>query len=182
MNFSLQQITAPGGVDTANNALPNFAVWTYNCAGSGGTGVVDSTLYPSTAQQDFIFMDGSYNNGLANALLVAIVGLPSSNYDVKLFGSRITPGAGRVGTYLVNGQTQTLDAYANTSNTITFANVPVGDVTIGGVVEHNAILLTCYVTGTNYGYLSVADLNAVPEPATMGLLILGALAALRRRR
>jgi hypothetical protein len=46
----------------------------------------------------------------------------------------------------------------------------------------NAIVLKMYVDPGQYGYLSVADFTSVPEPATMSLLGLGALAALRRRR
>jgi hypothetical protein len=180
LDLSLHTIVGPNGVDAAGNAITGLEVSHLKCAGTGASGVVDSTLYPSTAQKDFIFVDGTINLTYANAMSVCIAGLDQAAYDLTLFGSRASTN--RTCTLKVNGVEQVYDAAQNTSRVVTWTNVPVGDVTIGGVVKHNAILIEGWSTNGQYDYIGVADLTSVPEPATIGLLVVGAIGVLSRRR
>jgi hypothetical protein len=114
-------------------------------------------------------------------------GLDQPLYDVTLFGSRAT-GTNRTGHYVINGVDLTLDCAANTNRTITFEDVAPGTVQLYDInldtylTFYNAVILAMYVDPNQYGYLGVADFKSVPEPATIGLLVAGAIGVLSRRR
>ncbi len=167
--------------------------------GSAATWTVAGITYPATAASDFVqttqigdatgpFVNGG-ENGTYNEHII-ISGLTSAAYNVTLLGGRDgqTPGS-RLGYFRIIGAgTSAIVANdAAVPGLVNFAAQVPGTVSItgpGGTLTFNNALMVDFwgdsVAGTTD--LNVVDLNATPEPATMGLLAIGALMALKRRR
>ncbi|MEO1053052.1 MAG: fibronectin type III domain-containing protein [Bacteroidota bacterium] len=100
--------------------------------------------YPTSANSDSYFAHGS--GGIYKLKDLD----PSKQYDLKIFGSRTASGGGRVGTYTIDGITQTLDALNNSSNTISFNDIQPD--------ANNEIVLEFGVAvGSSFGYLNVLE-------------------------
>ncbi|MEM9856971.1 MAG: fibronectin type III domain-containing protein [Bacteroidota bacterium] len=112
----------------------------YNSVGYDGAALG----YPATANSDSYFAYGPGG-------IYKLTGLdPTKGYDIKIFGSRVASDGRRVGTYRINGVTQTLDAENNSTTTITFAEV-LPDT-------NNEIILEFGVQiGSNFGYINVLE-------------------------
>jgi hypothetical protein len=99
---------------------------------------------------------------------------------------------GRGGTYFVDGQWDissdanwtTHQAELNTTNFVPWTGVNDGVYTLAEVLQAPTDVGIFFGGGmaTGAGTLNIDNYGTVPEPATMGLLILGGLAALARRR
>lgn len=173
-----------------------------NTAGTNapaGAALAAGFVSPATTQS-FYGVTSSWNGqptGAPNPE-IAITGLdPSSAYTFTIFASRTGVGDIRSTLYQAFGATGSsgyavLDAANNTSNVVTISSIlpdatgkilfdvnkhTAGDIAGIGTVPANT-------NGAGYFYLTALriDSAAVPEPASLGLLGLGTLALLRRRR
>ncbi len=113
----------------------------YNTQGYNGVALG----YPATACSDSYFAHstgGVYElSGLQTTL----------RYTVKIFGSRMAPSGARVGSYTINGITQTLDAQNNTTNFIAFEDLQ-PDVSGTLTLDFNV------ASGSTFGYVNVLEL------------------------
>ena len=141
-------------------------------------GVDAQVVYPRTAQRDIV---GVPHDKVG---IVTISGLTEPEYAIRIFGSLAANPAkswyndnSRRNNHTVGGVTMLLHCFENTSDTVTFYNVaPVnGEIVIETTGAPNP------EGGSSYAYLGVVEL-IVPEPATLSLLALGGLVAIRRRR
>ncbi|MEO1053646.1 MAG: fibronectin type III domain-containing protein, partial [Bacteroidota bacterium] len=153
-------MTISGLVDaTGLSSSLNFEVVSDASNGYGNgfnnTGYAGETLgYPTSANSDSYFSHGAGGT-------YKLTGLDNSKtYTITIFGSRTATSGGRVGTYTIDGVTQTLDGQNNTSNTISFTDLQ-PDV-------NNEITLDFGVAaGSTFGYLNV--LEVVEKVATQTL-------------
>ncbi|MEM7549576.1 MAG: hypothetical protein AAF363_07875 [Bacteroidota bacterium] len=121
----------------------------YNNAGYAG----EALGYPVTANSDSYFSQGAGGT-------YKLTGLDNGKtYDLVIFASRAGSG-NRVGTYTINGVTQTLDALNNSTNTISFIDLQPDD--------NNEIILDFGVeAGSSFGYLNVLEVIEKPSQATI---------------
>ncbi len=125
------------------------------------------------------------NNGQGQLKLMGLV--PGQLYDLSLFAG--LPGGGGIGLTRYSVGTQDgnagTDQYIdfnpsnNTTQFMDFANIP------ADASGHIYIKLSLPISGGgwgNYGYLNFFSITAVPEPATLSLLLLAPVALGRRKR
>lgn len=136
-----------------------------NTSGANGT----TTGYPDSATSDSFYV----NHG--NPIVFDIAGLdPLTEYEFTVYASRSGTGDPRISQYTFTGSTTdtvSLNAYGNVNDTVTA--VATTDAT-------GLMTLTWQRTEGSYGYLGVLEIT--PEPASLSLVGLGAIALLRRRR
>ena len=167
--------------DTGSN-LTGITMVVSDVFSTDGQGGVDANnLYPYTAQKDYI---GCGNDQLST---ITLSGLTESEYTLKIFGSRDTGAWGapayRKGRFSLDGMAtyKTQDHMGNTIVKTVFDDVaPVGGVitlTMAGYPEWDPV----YEVMRGHAYINVLEI-LVPEPATLSLLALGGLVAIRRRR
>ena len=148
--------------------------------GTDGQGGMDANnLYVYEAQKDYVGVN--YN---ANAT-VTLTGLTESEYTIVVFGSRDSGSWGapmfRTGQFSVDGWAnhQTQNHSGNTSIKTYFSDVaPVGGTI---VLDVTGLQQWTGAAWLGYAYIDVMEI-LVPEPATLSLLALGGLVAIRRRR
>lgn len=148
----------------------------------GNKGMDAEVVYPNTAQHDAVGVKGIDSGGSYGT--VTISGLSEPAYNIRLFSSTHEDVSWynddtRRTFFRANGHSLVFYGSGNTDQTMTLWNV----APVGGVI---LLEVTGAIPGGeatySYGYLNVAELFVVPEPATLSLLALGALAAIRRRR
>ena len=148
----------------------------------GQGGMDANNLYPYTAQKDYV---GCGHDQLTT---ITLSGLTESEYSLRIFGSRSTSAWGapdyRKGKFSVDGMTtyKTQDHMGNTIVKTSFYNVAPA---VGGVITLSMAGYPDWdpVTGIMRGHAYINVLEVlVPEPATLSLLALGGLVAIRRRR
>lgn len=138
-----------------NSGSPSSFSWTIleNFTGTNPAGAQtgnNSGVYPD------LVMAESYYVEPGDTARMQFSGLDQSKeYSFTFFASRAAGGT-RIGAYSINGRTVTLDAYDNTTNTVTLDKI-VPD-------ENGELLLKVYVH-TNYGYLNAMVINAFPREA-----------------
>ncbi len=120
----------------------------YNTNGYTG----EALGYPATACSDSYFSHGAGGT-------YQLAGLQSTmTYSIKLFGVRMASTGGRVGSYTINGVTQTLDAQNNTTDFIVFTNLL--------AAEDGTITLDFGVAaGSTFGYINVLELSESGTPS-----------------
>jgi len=142
----------------------------------GTNGIAAQVLYPQSAQQDGV----GCKHGEAPGI-VTISGLTEPEYTIRLFSSATTEkyyynDDNRRTLFTVNGVSKIVHPYGNTDSVESFYNVAPVDGTI-------AVEVTGATPGGeetySFGYLNVMEL-VVPEPATLSLLALCALAVGRK--
>ena len=167
-------------VDTTGGALPGVSVTTQYFVTDGWKGPNDgiSTAYPDTAEVDALGCKHLDPSGL-----VTISGLTEAEYTVRLFSSTHEEKAwyndnARRTDFTVGGVTKMVHCSGNLDYVESFYNV----APVGGTI---VVEVTGAIPGGeetySYGYINVLEL-VVPEPATLSLLALGGLVAIRRRR
>ncbi len=126
-------------------------------SGANGSGIADSSLYPSEAQRDSFYITGFGGVGSQTQAIVQVRGLSTSNlYDITLFGSRAASEDDRTSRFVINDQTQYVHCADNTTNAAVFTGLsaPTGAITI---------VLSPYNESDvhqEYAYLGVLDLTA----------------------
>ena len=160
-----------GGATTISAGVVTFTT-------DGNRGMAIDCVYPSTAQEDAV---GCKNDVTSSVILT---GMTAPKYSILLFGSTHANVAwyntdNRRGDYTIGGTTITLINCLNKHRRAEFYDISpdandeivisVSGATPGGTETYS------------YGYLNVAEI-IVPEPATLSLLALGGLVAIRRRR
>ncbi|MEM8566152.1 MAG: SGNH/GDSL hydrolase family protein, partial [Bacteroidota bacterium] len=107
--------------------------------------------YPVTACSDSYF-------SRPGGGIYELSGLQSyMTYGIKLFGSRASGTGGRVGTYTINGITQTLDALNNSATFITFDQLQAD-------ASGKIILDFDVAAGSSFGYINVLELTEQGVP------------------
>jgi len=177
-----------GAVVDSTGATVAGAALGWSCIGDiradGGSSMAG---YPDSAATDIIqSVDSSQGDGsapTANASIVVVSGLSGSAYDISLYSNRSSSG-NRCGYLAVNTQTPVFHNADGSQSLVTFSGVAPATVTVAGTELQNAIAVYVWGEAASSGCLALnlVDMVAVPEPATMGLLAIGALMALRRRR
>lgn len=148
---------------------------------AGGTLTPNPALgYPATATSDFFY--GQSSNPTAVILLTGLD--PNQDYDFTFFGSRVGATDVRTTTYSVKGLAADpvvvqLDASGNTSNTAKAALVR---PTAGGEVTVTVGAAASNTNASKFFYLNVMEINAVPEPGSLALLLAGGVLMVRRGR
>jgi hypothetical protein len=187
----MQQVGAGALVDSTGAILPGAAFGVANIddvrTGSGTATVYTAAglTYPLTATEDIAqTVDATQGDitgpttGFMGRFMIS--GLTGSAYDVRVLSAR--DGGTRLGYYQVNGgPIQACDS-GNAPALLLFAGVAPAAVTCGQTNLTNAIEVDFWGAVGGTTDMNLIDLVAVPEPATMGLLILGGVMALRRRR
>lgn len=158
----------------------------FSSINTSGTTSPDPGLgYPASATRDSFYGDGG------NVLGMFVVGglTLGQGYKFTYFASRLGDSNSRVASYQTIGlggssSTVLLDATGNTSLKVTSASIEpneTGDVTIkvtdGGGASQYFLLGVLEITTTDDPPIGV-----VPEPSSIGLLALGALAARQLRK
>ncbi|MCG8387828.1 MAG: hypothetical protein MJA30_19910, partial [Cytophagales bacterium] len=122
--------------------------------------------YPATACSDSYFahgVGGTYQ-------LTSLQG--SMQYTLKLFGSRMAATGGRVGSYTINGVTQTLDGQNNTTQQVVFENLQ-------AAADGTLTLEFGVAAGSTFGYINVLELVESPTMSSGAVADALELAALR---
>ena len=165
--------------NTAGNPT-GITATTTGFATDGVGGVDANNLYVHEAQYDYV---GCAEDQPSS---VTLTGLTEAEYTIVVFGSRSTNAWGapsfRSGKFSVDGWANhaVQDHMANTTEKLIFSDVaPVGGTITLDVLGSERDLLNG--VSFNYAYLNVMEI-LVPEPATMSLLALGGVLAIRRRR
>ncbi len=118
-----------------------------NAFHDGLDGIDTNALYPASAQGDFLrvnALDAQADFVLRNLDPAALV-------DVVLFGSQANQSFGSLSEYRIEGASETLETYLNTTNTVLLSGVaPRGDGTIHGTLTEG---------GSGVGVLNVLELR-----------------------
>jgi len=174
--FAFNNLIDTAGVGTGVNlAVSGFTV-------DGYRGIPGDGLYPETAQIDAIGVRCADANNPIGRGIVTVSGLTEPLYTIKLFSSTHEDvewynDDTRRTQFTIGTDTRIVHCSGNTSYIETYWDIAAVDGTI-----------TVQVTGAtpggeetySYGYLNVMEI-VVPEPATLGLLALGAAAMIRRQ-
>jgi len=165
-------------VDSAGNVLTGTSMSVTGFPTDGNKGLPGSVVYPQSASQDAVGCKHGEDPGI-----ITISGLTEPEYTVRLFSSTNEDVSWynddtRRTDVTIGGVTKMIHCSGNTDYIESFYNV----APVGGSI-------TVEVTGAtpggdatySYGYLNVMEL-VVPEPATLSLLAIGGLVAIRRRR
>ena len=187
--FGLVDLPAPAtsvapGV-TVSNLIEGF--------GSRFTVVNTPTTNTPGDVMRFQYYDRNYVSeaqAIAGEVYIQFTVTPSSAIDFETIswtGSADTTSASRHITFFVRSSA---DNYASTLDSKTYASLhpqyPASlDISyLGGVTSATTFRMYYYDDSNSGGLVFVDDLtiNGVPEPATMGLLAMGGLALIRRRR
>nr|WP_295865951.1 fibronectin type III domain-containing protein [uncultured Chitinophaga sp.] len=88
----------------------------------------------------------------------------SKEYSFTFFGSRASGGT-RITAYSMNGRTVTLDAYDNSTNTVTLDHLSPD--------QNGQMLLVIYTANNTYGYLNALVIKAYPKEVTQSLAKIG---------
>ncbi|UII21158.1 RHS repeat-associated core domain-containing protein [Fulvivirga ligni] len=101
--------------------------------------------YPASACRDSYF---SFSSGGSYKLTGLAL---NKQYSIKIFASRAASSGGRVGKYIMGGETLTLDAQNNTTNTIIFENL---------AADSNGELVMDFApqSGSTFGYINVIEI------------------------
>ncbi|MCC7145217.1 MAG: PEP-CTERM sorting domain-containing protein [Phycisphaeraceae bacterium] len=149
------------------------------------SGTTASTIFPASASRDGFYVTATdFGAGAPDPTGgFELQNLdPAYTYDVLLYGSRAGVSDVRESQYTVTGagiQVLLLNASGNVDNYV---------VATGVVPDANGKITIDVAAGPNnnhsaqLAYINLVTLTAVPEPASVTLLALGATALLRRRR
>ncbi len=174
------------GNPTGNDSTPSQIG--FNNPNSDGTtsptGDAASRYYPASATRDSGYGNtATFDRGTVPAVLLTLSNLsPAETYDFYFFASRMNVSDNRETAYQVTGGT-TSTTYLNAANNT--GNI----VAVSGMTPdaNNQISITVSPgsnnnNGSKFYYLGVLEIASVPEPTSMGVLGLGAMALLRRHR
>lgn len=125
--------------------------------------------------------DSAYDNSPLTPPVLTFGGLdPAATYTFTIFASR-NSGGNKTGDYTVTGMnsaTGSLNAETNWDNILVLRDIV---PSAGKTISLSAALNPANTSG--YVYLNAVRMDAVvPEPASLGVLAVGALALLRRRK
>ncbi len=142
--------------------------------------------YPETAYSDSWYINIGTDTGVAEDPQgqITFSNVPTGlTYNFGFFASRMGDGStDRSTLYTANGLSAVLDAESNVEQRIWINGIiPNPDGTIVLDVQKNTDLPDGVTLG-NFGYIGFLEIQVVPEPASLGLLGLGALGLMRRRR
>jgi len=153
---------------------------------TGGTNAPngDAAALPSNATSDSLF--GSlvdFGGFLEPTGGVTFSGMdPNTSYNFSFFASRMNVSDNREALYSLAGATNdsaTLDAANNTGNLAHIMGISPdanGNITLSVTAGPNN------TNSFGFYYLGYVEITAVPAPASLGLVGLGSLVAMRRRR
>ncbi|MFA9289397.1 MAG: fibronectin type III domain-containing protein [Weeksellaceae bacterium] len=120
-------------------------------------GTTASSLYPSTATSDTIYISRTGFFSSPQAYTITLGGLTEGHtYDIRLFGSRITVSDVRTVNYTIPGQTTlTHDAANNVNNYVTFEDV---EPNVSGQIGIGMTHGTGNTSTDGFGYLGVMEI------------------------
>ncbi|HSE56879.1 MAG TPA: PKD domain-containing protein [Candidatus Paceibacterota bacterium] len=153
------------GVSSGIGLTVTDSFWQGWVGAYNGNGTTQSSLYPSSATSDSLFV-GNHLGTLDDTAKLRFSGLnQSATYTLRLFGSRMTDDqtSDRKTVFIVNGQSKELQTKNNTSNVAEFTGLTASSGTLD--------LAVTLKTGSIYGYLGVIELietatTTTPPPST----------------
>ncbi|WOO39305.1 PKD domain-containing protein [Rubellicoccus peritrichatus] len=156
-NWNLVRYAALGdevldAIDTEGNSTPFDLRFTDAFKGRDTTGLIGTGLYPDDATYD------SYYVSNANLGEITFEDLdPDQLYNLTIFASAaLDPQVSALGDYTINGNTQTLNAADNTSQTIVFNDISPD--------ASGNIVLACIASGnTGEAFINVIELTQLPQ-------------------
>jgi hypothetical protein len=133
-------------------------------SGDNISGVANNAVYPTTAQQDSLYVTGYGSVGVQQTqAIIRVQGLDTSLvYNVTFFASRSAGDTNRTTRYTIGSDVVYLNANGNTFNTVAISNIT-------AETGYFDILIAPYNEAGNlsvYGYLGVLDIEAVAAPPT----------------
>lgn len=152
-----------GAVNTNGDVTPVEINVLSSFSGVNTGGVVDGSVYPSSAQRDSFYLTGTGTTGTKTQAIVRVQGLNTSLvYNVTFFGSRAaSTDTNRTMRFTIGSNIGYLNADANTTNTVTLAGIsaPAGyfDIVMDPCNAQNM---------SSYAYISVMDIEAMEQPAS----------------
>ncbi len=189
-NFNL--IEADGAIadgsviDSDGNILTGVSITTTgildvmgnNNLGYGAAGAGD---YNTTPFSDLSFHDGVYQNGAVGSIILTLTGLDDNlTYNVLSIHAGGINKPNQTVTLNVNGATDT-GSYEDVRGTQAVP-IPLNPLEVTGATTDGSGNLVIDLSCTSYFGANALYVTAVPEPTTLGLLGLGAISLLRRRR
>jgi len=173
-------VDSTGAATSANVTLKYFIT-------DGSMGMPSEVVYPQSAQADGIgrpWIDPNDPDAKGpNPGSIVVSGLTEPEYTLRVFSSAYTDKSyyndgNRRTLVTVNGDSRMIHSYANEDYIESFYNI----APVGGSISLEVTGATPGGGETySYGYIQVLEL-VVPEPATLSLLAIGGLVAIRRRR